>query len=201
MSIFTQNSKLKQSSTPAVRIIGFALAPIATCPFAGVCKSFCYARKGLYRTHAKNCARRWKSNLRLTQSVGGWLKIAKEIARQEKNATRARAQLAIRLHTEGDFYDRFYVKGWLEIIARFPAVKFYAYTKSHQYFDCASLPANLTLIASEGGTHDSLLADWSGPVARVVDAPTGKPGTIDGSDDDKIALFARPGTVIEIVKH
>lgn len=71
MSIFTQNTKLKDSSTESTKIVGFALEPKKTCPFAGECKKYCYACKGFYRVHEKACRSRWDSNKALTETKAG----------------------------------------------------------------------------------------------------------------------------------
>ncbi len=197
--IFTQNTKLKASSTNGWTIFGFGLEPVRTCPFAGSCRRICYARKGLYRTHLKACKARWDSNLALTKRPEGFTIIGDEISRLERNAIRRSKRLAIRIHTEGDFYDISYACSWIETARRFPNVLFYAYTKSHKMLSSIHhIPANLNIIASEGGKHDALLSSWSGPVARVVDEYSGF--NLQGSDDDKVAMLAKSG-VVEIIKH
>ena len=40
----------------------------------------------------------------------------------------------IRIHDSGDFYSPKYVEKWMQIAEALPGVKFYAYTKSHDFF-------------------------------------------------------------------
>ena len=70
-----------------------------------------------------------------------------------KNAT------AVRIHMSGDFYSQEYFDMWLKICESNPNVEFWAYTKSVNYWvnRLNNIPDNLTLTASLGGKHDSLI--------------------------------------------
>jgi hypothetical protein len=93
--------------------------------------------------------------------------------------------IAIRLHTSGDFYSLPYLNAWRTIAARFPSVFFYGYTKSWVMAENNGglIDRNLVLIPSEGGKDDHLLGNR--PRAYVYPAKgTIRSGTIDGSKDD-----------------
>jgi hypothetical protein len=63
----------------------------------------------------------------------------------------------VRIHESGDFFSFDYLLAWLEVAERNPDLKFYAYSKSLEYFVGLELPANFYLTASKGGKHDDLL--------------------------------------------
>ncbi len=79
----------------------------------------------------------------------------------------------IRLHVGGDFATRNYFEVWMEVIRRFPKIKFYAYTKSlfcwvpyiHRGY---KLPENLSLTASYGGKYDYYIEEYNLRYAKVV---------------------------------
>lgn len=53
----------------------------------------------------------------------------------------------LRIHESGDFYSQEYLNAWYTLARTFPAITFYAYTKSF-HLDFAGRPANMRLIAS-----------------------------------------------------
>ena len=56
----------------------------------------------------------------------------------------------VRIHSSGDFFAQIYINKWAELIARFPNVKFYAYTKVDNLFDFSKIESleNFNLIRS-----------------------------------------------------
>jgi hypothetical protein len=62
----------------------------------------------------------------------------------------------VRIHVGGDFYNADYFLAWCDVAKARPAVKFYAYTKSINFWQnhVDDIPANLILTASEGGKFD-----------------------------------------------
>lgn len=65
---------------------------------------------------------RYKDNFKVTQKSFFVEDICAEIAKKKVRV--------VRIHVSGDFYSADYVDKWLEIVDRFPAVTFYAYTRS-----------------------------------------------------------------------
>jgi hypothetical protein len=63
----------------------------------------------------------------------------------------------VRVHVGGDFYSQAYFLAWCDVAWQRPNVKFYAYTKSINYWaaNVAKVPENLILTASAGGKFDS----------------------------------------------
>jgi hypothetical protein len=76
----------------------------------------------------------------------------------------------IRIHVSGDFFSQAYFDAWLKVCERYPERIFYAYTKSVKFWinRLGSIPKNLKLNASRGGTHDSLIEEHSLKSAEVV---------------------------------
>tara|TARA_R110002126_G_scaffold36633_1_gene111180 strand:- start:4 stop:597 length:594 start_codon:yes stop_codon:yes gene_type:complete len=66
---------------------------------------------------------------------------------------------AIRIHSSGDFYSQSYFDMWLKLCKKNPAVEFWAYTKSLNYWvnRLNEIPNNLVLTASRGGRQDNLI--------------------------------------------
>lgn len=59
----------------------------------------------------------------------------------------------VRVHIGGDFYCERYFKAWMHVARCRPTVRFYAYTKSPNYWkdNESHVPSNFRLTASEGG--------------------------------------------------
>lgn len=76
----------------------------------------------------------------------------------------------VRIHVSGDFFSMAYFEAWIQIAENNPDVLFYAYTKSVGYWVALkdSIPANLKLTASKGGTQDPLIAQHGLKYAEVV---------------------------------
>lgn len=66
----------------------------------------------------------------------------------------------IRIHTNGDFFNREYMRAWVLVAKMRPDILFYAYTKSIGYWVdlMDEIPANLKLNASRGGRQDALIS-------------------------------------------
>jgi hypothetical protein len=89
--------------------------------------------------------------------------------------------IVIRLHDSGDFYSPEYVEKWRRIIAMFPDILFYAYSKSHRWLD--DMPGNFFLIPSLGGKDDHLILGR--PHAKVVPENYQlKSGEVFGTEDE-----------------
>jgi hypothetical protein len=87
----------------------------------------------------------------------------------------------VRIHVGGDFFNPYYFAAWCEIARRRPGrieweggkpfvvgTIFYAYTKNLELMLNDSIPANLKLTASRGGTMDHLIDEHGLKEARVV---------------------------------
>ena len=66
----------------------------------------------------------------------------------------------IRIHGSGDFFNQNYFDAWVMVAKQHPNLIFYGYTKALPLWSAriGTLPPNLHLVASVGGTHDHLIA-------------------------------------------
>jgi hypothetical protein len=177
------NSKLKKAQQlRGAMAATFSLPAQFTCPFAGECKKFCYAKKGNYcfkTVKAKHEANRMAS---LEDNFTDLINI--ELLALRKQAAKKGLTLVIRLHDTGDFYNVEYIKKWAQIIEQNPDVEFYAYTKAWVLVEKMIKADNWTMIPSEGGLLDSQLGNR--PRAYVIkkgEEPKLN-GTVVGNNDD-----------------
>ena len=164
-SLLKQNEKMKHSdgsatiyyntSLPALK--GLAVNEetgefviIDTCPGAGICKTYCYAKKGSYvmfKAVSMNQTR--VLNFLMNDPDGFSAKLSEEIQDQVDKWENEDVQLFIRFHDSGDFFSLEYYKVCCDIARNFPTVKFYAYTKSSNVM-LTDKPENFELNFSEG---------------------------------------------------
>jgi len=99
----------------------------------------------------------------------------------------------VRIHASGDFFSQKYFDSWLDACKKNPNVRFWAFTKSVQFWvnRLNEIPSNLILQASKGGFQDELIDQYNLKYAEVFSdinkIPKGIP--IDTNDD-----YARDGT-------
>lgn len=147
----TSNSKLWKN-----KIVTFNLEAVATCPYAGECKAFCYAQKFHFKINAK----KYQSVLEFTKNEG--------FVSTASDSVEALSKIDLfRIHSSGDFYNKTYILKWFDVMRLHPNKLFYAYTKSVVLFKGLDLPANFLLIQSEGTTNDEKFIDRSKTFARV----------------------------------
>jgi hypothetical protein len=155
----TGNTKLKNTAKHFdIKIFNFSIpagndkaSGKITCPFAGSCLSLCYAKKGMYRFG--NVERALTKRYEASKEADFVQRINDELSKVKKGK-----QVYVRIHDSGDFYSPAYFAKWLEIARLNPAVRFYAYTKSHSFIrGNFNLPDNFDLIFSLGSTRDELI--------------------------------------------
>lgn len=180
MELLTQNSKLKKTSkTNNLRVFNFGIPAQDTCLWAGECKKFCYASKGAYIW--SNVKPAFQRRLDATKQDNFPQVMIAEIIRRKADV--------IRIHDSGDFYSREYLHKWFKVMESLPQVKFYAYSKSLPLFQGERLPANFTLIKSEGGKRDDLIDTNVDRHARIfkTEAELIAHGYANASENDLIA--------------
>lgn len=103
---------------------------VDTCPGAGACKIYCYAKKGGYVQY-KDASMSQTRLLNYLLNDPDKLKtqLEAEIRNEERKSKSAGKQLMIRWHDSGDFFSPDYLNWAYEIARDLPEVKFYAYTK------------------------------------------------------------------------
>jgi len=193
LTVSEPNSKLGQINAPSL-----ALPAGYTCPFADTCKSFVHREGkpvftnpdgkksiikdlGTMRCFSASSEAayptvrrlRWR-NYDLIDSMykdGGVDAVAglivRSIAHYENTHPRVRL---FRIHDSGDFFKQWYFDAWIKTAKLLPQVLFYAYTKSIPFWAERknSIPTNLRLIASEGGTEDAMITKEGFRKAIVV---------------------------------
>ena len=193
------NAKLKKTARKLsalwgkpVRIVGFGLPPETTCPRAGECKRFCYAKQGQFvrRSVQESRARNLAFVLAVHRSGDPNDSLATELVRVIDAHTPKRGMLIIRLHDSGDFFSAWYRDAWFSALCQRPNVIAYAYTKSHAGLDWSTVPGNLRLTQSCGGKDDALMRDDK-PHARVFASHADREaaGYVDGTESDIPAIL------------
>jgi hypothetical protein len=160
MNLLTQNSDLKRTGiyswTLPAHVQKLASGEFFnTCPNAGVCAAFCYAKSGTYQFKNVKAAHMEKLMLALHN-----LELFKELMIEELKKKKYRNRF-IRIHDAGDFFSKEYAEAWCEIAQAYPEVNFYSYTKEvslmKQLKRAEKVPENFTLIYSYGGKEDHLI--------------------------------------------
>jgi len=103
---------------------------IKTCPAAGECQLYCYARKGGYVMFpASSMSAAQALNFLVNDPTGYMAMVNKEIQLLKSRAAKHGIQLVVRWHDAGDFFSKQYLDLAYEVAQQNPDVKFYAYTK------------------------------------------------------------------------
>ncbi len=159
MNLLTQNSDLKKSG-----IYGWTLPAhwqtltngekFNTCPSAGICAAFCYAKNGTYNFSNVRKAHIEKLELVLNEPIK-WKSLMNEELKKKKYIDKY-----IRIHDAGDFYNIEYALQWIDIANDNQQCIFYAYTKEVDMFKNklnTIIPKNFIVIYSFGGKQDYLI--------------------------------------------
>lgn len=139
------NAKMKKSSKEGEMIYDLTLpalkgivvdeetgdfVEITTCPKAGECQLYCYARKGGYVMFPSSSMSTAQSLNFLVNDPEGFSKMVNdEILLIKKRISKHRIQLVVRWHDAGDFFSKQYLDLAFDVAKANPDVKFYAYTK------------------------------------------------------------------------
>lgn len=136
---------------------------VNTCPGAGDCVKYCYARKGSY-VQFKDASQKQNRvlNFLLNDPDGFFKQIAKEIAEAERivarrsKANNMNIQLVIRWHDAGDFFSDDYKRRFFKLVRQFPKVLFYAYTKLASVSQSPDAPENFVVNFSQGAKPEQM---------------------------------------------
>ena len=158
-----------------------------TCPGADACLALCYARQGTFLFKGSKRVRIDNHQLLLTTHVTHGLQGVVDILDEAVKSV-SRTVAVIRLHDSGDFFKKWYVQAWVEVIKRHPNILFYAYTKSFPMFKGIDLPSNFRVTYSFGGKWDKKI---DGPNSRIFPTLDDriKAGYVDGNDSDMPAIL------------
>jgi len=154
MNLLTQNSKLKKTSKElGLRVFNFGIPAYKsasgklTCPMAGPCVKFCYAKKGAYIW--SNVKPAFEKRYQLSKTDKFVDAMNAEIRKKKPDY--------VRVHDSGDYYSRAYLKKWIDIANSNPNVRFYSYTNMIDMMLKTSLPNNYDIIFSDSGKQKHLI--------------------------------------------
>jgi hypothetical protein len=103
---------------------------ITTCPKAGECQLFCYARKGGYVMFpAASMSAAQALNFLVNDPQGYMDMVDREITSIKGKTGKAGVKLEVRWHDAGDFFSKEYLDLAFDVARKHPDVDFYAYTK------------------------------------------------------------------------
>jgi hypothetical protein len=123
---------------------------ITTCPGAGACQLFCYARKGGYVMFpASSMSAAQALNFLVNDPEGYNARVNQEIHAIKKKTDARGIQLVVRWHDAGDFFSKEYLDLAFKVATDNPDVKFYAYTKIADIATSAA-PKNFIINFSSG---------------------------------------------------
>ena len=153
MNLLTQNSDLKKSgifgwTLPAHWVTLSDGSKFNTCPNAGACAAFCYAKNGTYLF--KNVRKAHIEKLELVlNNREEWKRLMIEEIKKPKYKGKY-----IRIHDAGDFFNEQYAQDWIDIAKGCLESIFYAYTKEVLMMKKLEKPDNFIVIYSFGGKQD-----------------------------------------------
>lgn len=192
MALLTQNSDLRKTgiwgwTIPAHNITLTNGERFNTCPNAGVCGAFCYAKNGTYLFPKVRAAHTAKLEMVLNDPIG-W-----QTAMIEELSSNKYTRKFIRIHDAGDFFASWYAELWIGVALKHKDKTFYTYTKEVQLFNglrsMGEIPSNFITIYSYGGKQDHLIdrqrdrhSDVFPDLTEMLAA-----GYVDISDDDSLA--------------
>lgn len=127
---------------------------VDTCPGAGACKVYCYAKKGGYVQWKDASMSQTKLlNFLVNDPQGFKNQFESELRTKSANLIKKGKKVYVRWHDAGDFFSPEYLDLAYEIAKKFPEVTFYAYTKMASVAKSGK-PANFIINFSMGATPE-----------------------------------------------
>lgn len=145
------------------------LRVVITCPLAGACKKYCYARKGGYVQFPASSVNSSRTLNFLMNDWNGFKDSLKSVIKSTYlKLLKDGEKLIIRWHDAGDFFSPEYLSIAYEVAESVPEVLFYAYTKQVGMIKRSKKPSNFTFNLSLGGGEDHLIDTESDKQSIVV---------------------------------
>lgn len=127
---------------------------VDTCPGAGACKVYCYAKKGGYvQWKASSMSQTRQLNFLLNDPQGYKNKLENELRSAEAKFGKKGTKVVVRWHDAGDFFSPEYLDLAYSVAKDFPNVDFYAYTKMAGVAT-GDKPSNFKMNFSMGATPE-----------------------------------------------
>lgn len=168
-NLLQKNEKIKHSSGNSIQFFNIGLPALKglafnertkefvvvdTCPGAGICKTYCYAKKGGYiQWKVSSLAQTRVLNYLLNDPEGFKNQLIGEIYSHYKSLKKRKTDLAIRWHDAGDFFSPDYWNIAKTVAETLPDVTFYAYTKLAN-ISLSEKPSNFIINFSSGAKFD-----------------------------------------------
>lgn len=103
---------------------------VDTCPGAGACKVYCYAKKGGYvQWKTSSLSQTRQLNFLLNDPIGYKAKLESELRSAVTKFDKKNTKVVVRWHDAGDFFSPDYLDLAYSVAKDFPNIDFYAYTK------------------------------------------------------------------------
>jgi hypothetical protein len=167
--ILKQNAKMAKSSGPNTIFFDIGLPALKglavnektgefivvdTCPGAGACKVYCYAKKGGYVQWKDASMSQTKLlNFLVNDPQGFKAQMESELRAKATTAVKKGKKVLVRWHDAGDFFSPEYLDLAYSIAKDFPQVEFYAYTKMASVAK-GDRPSNFKMNFSMGATPE-----------------------------------------------
>lgn len=127
---------------------------VDTCPGAGACKVYCYAKKGGYVQWKDASLSQTKLlNFLVNDPQGFKSQFESELNTKATNLVRRGKKVIVRWHDAGDFFSHEYLDLAYSIAKNFPNILFYAYTKMASVAK-SQKPSNFIINFSMGATPE-----------------------------------------------
>lgn len=173
----------------------FGLPAGVTCPgMTAACETVCYARRteNTYRSAGALVRHNYETLVAHGDDVAG---LAKElhsvVAVWRLQAAKHAAPLVFRIHWDGDFYSLAYAEAWRDVMARFPEVQFWAYTRSFvEACDVTPILADVPNLALYLSVDEHNAARAAVVLAQY---PRLKAATLGETSDDAAVILAQLG--------
>ena len=124
---------------------------IVTCPGAGECQLYCYARKGGYVMFPASSMSAAQALNFLVNHPEDYMKMFdSEVKKTKGQADKHGIKLLVRIHDAGDFFSKDYYNLMMNVARNNPDVKFYFYTKMGELATDSSAPPNVVSQFSPG---------------------------------------------------
>jgi ferredoxin len=140
--MYINSDRLVKGNSKLHNILIFDLPSVKTCLNCDDCKDKCYAKKAEVQYADTEIYRQTNYHLFLNKP-----ELLKQLIVEQLTNTK---MSVVRIHSSGDFFSQSYIDFWNDIIAMFPSIQFYVYTKVDSILDFTAIKqnSNFNLISS-----------------------------------------------------
>jgi hypothetical protein len=161
------NKKLKN-------IASFSLPPVQSCLNHKHCALKCYAQKA-YKAYP-NVKKAYNRNYQIVKND------LDDFKSQMMEFLDSYEKQYFRIHVSGDFFSQEYLDTWLEICAKYPNIRFLAFTKSY-WLKYENKTGNLSIVFS---TFDTMPENTDNKLSEKYGFPIARAGAINPASEKYI---------------